>query len=730
MKKNSKNKSLQSIIFNTARCLFSQIIDLKHFTLTCIVLSLMGCNGHTWEVEVSTVLSLAGSNRGELEEVLRHYSKVEPNKAKLQAARFLIANMRWHKSFVPIHKDPTFLLDSLTKSADSLYYQYIKDISLDSVNTVAVREQLTSLRKDFLNKNSALMSNDSISVTMNMKYDFEKLTAKELITHIDYAFSLRSKNPQIKKLSREDFYEYILPYRSIPDYPLVDLPETHRQLLGKYMENVPVDSIEKLVNQYHYTLRNLKNFFPSYPYKEKVGCQELFFRGCHDCIDIAHFGNSTLRNKGIPSAVEYNAAYKELQGHHYMCSLLAPNGQWINYSPEMSIPSPEQNNFWADNGALNIYRFMFSNQKEAPFLLREQEEYVPEELNNPFIKDVTSHHLPTTAIQLPFQVSCKNKLAYLATFSSASDNGIIPVTWGVINHKKQNVCFQNVVMGRLYFPIYYNATGQWISFAPPFYLNKSGEKIAAYPSVSSPASTHYLTRKFPMKLKLLEKAQGLMGTVFLASDNPSFNPADTVGSISSLLKPHFQDLPLDISRGPYQHYRVKATDSIPHACISEIQFLTERKYHYPNTQAASQLPIFHPVDTLRQSTSLVRLMDNPFEKIKWKFEYDGNPQTSPGAYPTINFTLKKPQYVTAIRLMPLNADNGITINDRYRLLQWRDGKWKVIGEQIARHNFLTFHLSEGQIYWLQNQSKGREELPFTIDRTGKQLFIYQDIMND
>lgn len=704
---------------------------LGSILLICITLSIAGCNDHTWETtEVNTVLSLAGSNRTELEKVLTHYSKECPDKVKLQAARFLIANMRWHQSFVLTHKSSTFLLDSLTNAADSLYYHYIKGVSFDSINTPATREQLALQRNDFLQKNSARISQDSIDVTMTAQYDYERLTAKELIAHIDYAFSLRGKNPRIKRLSREDFYEYILPYRSIPDYPLIETPETYRQLLGKYMEDIPADSLDRLIERYNSTLLHLKQFFTSYPYKEKVGFRELFFGGYHDCVDIAHYGSSTLRNAGIPAAVEYNAAYKELQGHHYICSLLTKDGQWVNYSPEMSVLSPEQENFWADNEALNIYRFMFSNQKETPFFLRKQGEYVPEELNNPFIKDVSSHHLPTTTIKLPFQVGCKNKLAYLATYSNMSETGIIPVTWGAINPKKQSVCFQNVVMGRLYFPVYYTSTGQRLSFAEPFYLNKAGVKTVIGSDAPTPSSTHYLTRKFPMKPNLLKKSQGLIGTVIIASNNPSFNSADTVGSISSLLKPHFQDIPLDISRGPYQYYLVKTSDSIPHASISELQFLTEQKYHYTNVQAASPLPVLHPTDTLRQSTSIVRLMDAPLEDIKWKFEYDGNPQTSPEAYPTIYFTLKKPQYVTAIRVMPLNADNGIIINDLYRLLQWKKGKWEIIGDPIAQYNYLPFNLSEGQIYWLRNQSGGREELPFTIDKTGKQLFIYRDTMSD
>jgi hypothetical protein len=44
-------------------------------------------------LEVEEVLQEAGSNRCELEKVLKHYSKNPADSLKLRAAEFLIANM-------------------------------------------------------------------------------------------------------------------------------------------------------------------------------------------------------------------------------------------------------------------------------------------------------------------------------------------------------------------------------------------------------------------------------------------------------------------------------------------------------------------------------------------------------------------------------------------------------------------------------------------------------------
>ena len=107
-----------------------------------------------------------------------------------------------------------------------------------------------------------------------------------------------------------------------------------------------------------------------------------------------------------------------------------------------------------------------------------------------------------------------------------------------------------------------------------------------------------------------------------------------------------------------------------------------------------------------------------------QFEYDGNPQTSPEPYPTIHFMLREPQFVTKVRMMPLNADNGIVVGNQYELLYWDNGEWKKILSQQAKCNYITVGVPFGSLLWLRNLTKGKEELPFYVDDNGQQRFIY------
>ena len=179
-----------------------------------------------------------------------------------------------------------------------------------------------------------------------------------------------------------------------------------------------------------------------------------------------------------------------------------------------------------------------------------------------------------------------------------------------------------------------------------------------------------------------------------------------------------------MKKGPYQYYQVKTTNEYPHAALSELEFITDIRYGYENVIPASPLPILSSGDTLSEDKTEVRLMDEPLERIKWKAEYDGNPQTSPKPYPTIRFMLKKPQFVTKIRMMPLNADNGIIAGNQYELFCWDNGEWKKILSERAKYNYITVSVPSGSLLWLRNLTRGKEELPFYVDNDGRQKFIY------
>jgi len=138
--------------------------------------------------EVATSLELAGDNRQQLEEVIRHYKKSRENE-KLKAANFLIANMKdkgtYINELVDNNEDPVgFNISNFKNEAE-------ENAWLDSVK--AIRGNLYS-HEEFLP-------------------DLEHITAEFLINNIDKAFEVKRNSPFCKGISDTDFFEYILPYR-------------------------------------------------------------------------------------------------------------------------------------------------------------------------------------------------------------------------------------------------------------------------------------------------------------------------------------------------------------------------------------------------------------------------------------------------------------------------------------------------------------------------------------
>ena len=130
-------------------------------------------------------LEHAGSNREELEKVLRHY---EDDEAKRRAAVFLISNIGGRYSTTGGR------VDEFHHFIDSVYCIRQEEYDIPAIyNTFRNQKQNTyaSIRRE---------------------QDLKHITAEYLIRHIDRSFELW-KRPWNSHLSFEEFCEWILPYR-------------------------------------------------------------------------------------------------------------------------------------------------------------------------------------------------------------------------------------------------------------------------------------------------------------------------------------------------------------------------------------------------------------------------------------------------------------------------------------------------------------------------------------
>lgn len=663
----------------------------------------------------------------DMQRTLAYYKYIERDSLKYEAAKFLVDNMPYHYSNVRLSKNSDSL-ELWRKDTDSLYYSLVSKVRTGIIDSDSLARMIAIHRnaseKDTLS--DAVVDYRWLSDTEEIDYNF-------LRNHIDNAFSVWRTSPYAKDLTFDEFKEYILPYRSVCNYGFNETGKTYRDLFGKYLSYDSKTDLRSIIEQYNTAINNLRDMNGKTHRQQMAGLYDMYSRDFHGCVDIANYGCNILRACGAPVVVEHNVCYRSLPGQHYHCSVYDKKREsWQTFNAESSLPGDGD---WAFAETANVYRTTFGAQKDTPYFLKAEGEYVPYVLNDPCMKDVTSYLTQTTSITLGVKENISGNLAYLTTFRK-SDRGVIPVTWGVIDKQKGSVTFKNAQPNILYFPVYYHGEDLRYFGSPfvvelenglpeikniPYTENKKGENLESV----------VLTRKYPRKPNMLRVAKELVGGKFIASNKTDFSKAKILLEITETPEPHLITYKLEHA-GRYRYYRFQASDEHPYANISMLEWLTPFSYGYANTMEPYRSHIVSPSDTIvsNKESHLVRLMDeDTWDKMSWKSEYDGNMQTAPSPYPNITLLLKEPQVVTHVRFSPKNADNGICAGDVYELYYWDSG-WKSLGQTTADYEYVMFEqVPKGKLYWLENKSQGEEEMPFVIDQNGHQQFIYYDLFD-
>jgi hypothetical protein len=706
------------------------------FTLIflCCVHFLMAQN-LTYPKGVEDALAQAGGNRSALEKVMQHFRTDNfKDSMHYKVASFLIANLPGHTSVENSTGGDAGIIN-LLKVADSIYYSIVKNKSLDFLTSNALADSLVRANKyircivDTTHFNERGRDNNLPAV--------EHLSTDFLIQQIDHAFWLRQNSFFVRQLTFADFCENTVGIQKVRGR---NVRKSGKELYGffsKYLPNVTQSNMSEVIQYYNVTIDNFRKLLGRYPMNSKMGFEEFFFNEIpdFDCFDITSFDSRVLNAMGIPTTVNYNIAYKMLQGKHSSCAIPTQFGHYAMFASGNleRVPEIMDTPYEKYDGWMNLYTLNYAVQQANPYSLKNDNETIPENLSSPFIKDETAIRIQTTSLTLPFKKKTNNKLAYLATFNSGATD-ILPVTWGIINSKKNKVLFENVIPGRLYFPVYYDENDGLSPFGDHFILgidstNLNKRIVRKFLSKANETNRidAVVTRKFPRKDKMIALAKKLIGTVVLASNNAKFTPCDTLYTLDFEPQPYLQDIVLNNTK-PYKFYKVEAPRTNFSFTIAEIQFLTKKLYNYNNVIKPGPLPIFKSADINSMDTTLVRLIETDYDTRKNYPEYDGKMGTAPSAYPSVTIGLASPQVITHIRFAPLNADNGITPGDSYQLLNFELNEWKEIETKVAEYNYLFFpKMYKNKLYWLKNLSRGKEEFPFIFDSKGNQKFIYTDV---
>lgn len=665
---------------------------------------------------IQDVIEKSGDNKKSLLSLLEKYKN---NKEKFSAACFLINGMRYHEQGGRVLSYDT-RIDSLCQTADKEYYSIIQGKSVEEQESNSILALLKK-RSDEASKRNAELTFQEPEIEGLEMPDSRFVSGEKIEWVINHAFSLRQRFPRLKRLPLQTFFEYVLPYRTVNGYPLLTDYKTLYERFNKYLQVGASINVEQLAETYNRTIEWLRRWNGPYPYDTNIGLNDLYWSGFHDCVDMAYYCASILRACGVPAVVEYNAAYRVKQGRHFMVNVLDDKGKWVAFSPENGLPSTAEEQM---QDALNIFRQHFSPQKNNPAALKMEDECIPDDFDDICTEDVSRLYHKTQKITIQTSsLPSDNALAYLATFKPGI--GLTPVTWGLIDHKKNEVAFDNVVPNNIYYPVFCNKAGFLIPFSAPFRMKKDGTYIPYDFANGKTLSNVMLIRKYPYKPHLMRNINTMIGTCVLASNRNDFQEADTIGMLMEVPKVAWTDLHLNTKRA-YQYYRVRAPQNHPHLYMSEIQFLTLKNYGYANTAVATSLK-----GVPDSASQYVQLLDASPEIFFSKPEYDGNVLTSPYLYPDVTLRLKEAQKVERLRFIVMNADNGIRPNDHYILRHWTANGWQILWEGVAQSNSLSIdNLKTETFYWLSNTTRGQEELPFFLTDKGEQVFPHQIFLEE
>lgn len=646
---------------------------IKIITVLCAFASfLIGCNSLEISPEgLEETLNVAGDNKEELFKVISHY-KDSRDTLKFRAAMFLLSNM----------KDKY----SCSGKVVDEYYHFC-----DSVFSIKKSQyDVEGLRKIF-SKNALV---DLNTYRPEIRLDAKSISSEILIDNIDKAFAAWNK-PWNRSLSFSDFCEYILPYR-VGTEGL----EKWRCLYVNHFSNVYFSDTVKTAEQACTVINNklISDTVRIYPNCIlPIGLRpstlvNLRFGTCEDCSLLAVYA---MRSVGIPVGKAFIPQWGTKSGGHTFNVLLDGKGGLHDFLGAADNIDTHLKQFHAN--IPKVYLYTYGKQEESLAMLHGKED-VPRFLRNPYIKDITKDLscINTANVKIKINGKVSKKFVYLCVFDQKGWN---PVAWGHL--WERYATFENVGVGIVYQLAYYD-DDKIITLGSPFLLMGNGH--IKYYNPQKEKIDKILERKNPESNAWENLSVQLIGGKFQGATNADFNKPITFFTIDKEPELKYESVIVE-SKTPVKFLRYLASPNT-RGNMGEVEFYTDNSKKPLRGKIIGK---YTPSDYFPSCGP-----EKMFDGDRLSFFHSLNN----GCWGGIE--LDTPKYITKIRYIMRNDDNGIRNGELYELFYNQQGKWISLGKQTAHQDdAISFKgLPKGALYWLRNLSKGHEERIFEIDING------------
>jgi hypothetical protein len=376
---------------------------------------------------VEEALVAAGKNRGELEEVLAHY-KDKPR--KLEAARFLIANMPGHGYVIT----RLVAADGTTIPYDPLDYPNFK-AALTRLEALEKKHGTIDFKRD------------------GFRADVETITAKFLINHIDNAFVVWERTPEKLRVSFDAFCNFVLPYRGSQE-PVEDWlgPLMKRYAHAWSGKGEPGKIARGISKDLRRSVRFNERY---YLHPTDQSFTEMLKTGQGRCEDLTNLSTYAYRSIGVAVTADYTPWWAHRDNNHAWDILLDKQGKGSAKS---------------NAHAAKVYRKTYAIQRDnLCFQLPKGREAPNRFLQSEFYYDVTDQYAPTTDVTVSMET--EERFAYLCVFNGGVWKAI---QWARVENGKAT--FERMGRNIVYLPMIHDGV-VLLPVADPLLVFREGEVV-------------------------------------------------------------------------------------------------------------------------------------------------------------------------------------------------------------------------------------------------------------
>lgn len=377
-------------------------------------------------------------------QTLEHFEK-NKSPEKLKASEFLISNSKSHFSFFWNVKD--------------YYGNTISNFKPERFkNTYQARDSLFKLKAQY--------QLDSIIS------DHKQLQADYLVKNIDLAFLAKEKYSWCKKLTTEQFNNYVLPYRIGNER----LNNWRSYFYQKYQSLA--DSCEQVqFNAIDFCIRLNNEIKKDISYNSACSIlpghddySQVIERKQGDCIGMTHFATWAMRSLGLAIAKD-EAPYWGNYDYGHSWNVLITKSESIPFGGCGDNPGKMPLYYRAPK----VFRHSFSVNEDRTIKQELTKYELPKIFTSPNLKDVTDQYYNT--LDITINIKKRYKFVFLCVFNG---NKWVPVELGEKKWWSSKVTFHNMTDSLLYMPGYYQ-TGSITPAGYPFFIDSNGSKIIFEP---------------------------------------------------------------------------------------------------------------------------------------------------------------------------------------------------------------------------------------------------------